>query len=200
MPQERFDRAVAALTAISARDPVQELVDGVPRPRELVQVERLARWVERRAPQPSEALRLAAHCQHVGRFELPRQSYPEGRSGYLRWRSELARRHAETAERILLDAGYDTEMVQRVRRIVLKQSLRDEEVASMEDALCLSFLEHELPEFAERHSDEKLIGILRKSWRKMSPRGHELAAKLSFSERCQALLEKALTPPEAKLP
>ncbi len=200
MPQQAFERAIAALTAISANDPVTERVDGEERPRELVQVERLARWVEQRAGEPSEALRLAVHCQHVGRFELPRSSFPDGRSGYLRWRSELSRRHAATAERVLTEAGYDADTIARVRRIVLKQNLKDEEVAIMEDALCLSFLAHELEDFSARHNDEKLLGILRKTWRKMSPRGRELAASVPLSARVKALLERALSQPEAKAP
>jgi hypothetical protein len=198
MPQQAFERAIAALSAISAQDPIQDESEG--RPRELVQAERLARWVERRAGEPSEALRLAVHCQHVGRFELPRTSFPDGRSGYLRWRAELSRRHAATAERVLAEAGYDAELIARVRRIVLKQNLKDEEVAIMEDALCLSFLAHEFEEFSARHGDEKLIGILRKSWRKMSQPGRELAAALPLSERARSLLGRALAQPEPKAP
>lgn len=194
---DRFARAIAAFTAVSASDPARELVAGEPRPRELVQSERLACWVQRLAPGAPEALRLAAHCQHIGRYQLPRSSYPEGRSGYLRWRSDLARRHAETAREILVGLGYDEATLEHVRRIILKQNLsRDADVQVMEDALCLSFLEHEFSEFAGKHEDEKVISILRKTWRKMSPRAHELALTLALDQRSLELVGQALAPKE----
>jgi hypothetical protein len=155
--------------------------------------ERLAAWVGRLEPNASLPLRLAAHCQHVGRFRLPRSSYPEGRSGYLRWRAELARRHAETAEAILQELAFDSETIAQVKRIVSKQNAtRDADVQTMEDALCLAFLEHELREFAERHDDDKLVRILRKTWKKMSERARELALTLPLDARAQALIATAL--------
>jgi hypothetical protein len=191
----RFAQAVAAFAAVSAHDPAREIDAGEPRPRELVQSERLVRWVERLAPEAPEALRLAAHCQHIGRFQLPRSSYPDGRSGYLRWRSELARRHAQTAREILSGLGYDEATIEQVRRIVLKQNLsHDADVQLMEDALCLSFLEYELAEFASRHEDEKVVSILRKTWRKMSPRARELALALPLDARSGKLVARALEP------
>ncbi|MFZ5896673.1 MAG: DUF4202 domain-containing protein [Myxococcota bacterium] len=197
MEEAAFARAIEAFHAISAQDPVSLNDGGEQRPRELVQAERLARWVERLAPDASEALRLAAHCQHVGRYRLPRSSHPDGRSGYLRWRAELSRQHAATAESILRGVGYDIETIERVRRINLKQNLaHDAEVQTMEDALCLEFLEYEYAEFAERHDDDKLVQILRKTWRKMSERAHQLALALPFDERSQGLLARALKGPE----
>lgn len=193
MISARFARALDAFAAVSAQDPAREAVAGEARPRELVQSERLAAWVERLAPHASEALRLAAHCQHIGRFRVPRSSYPEGRSGYLRWRSELAKLHAETADGVLAGLGYDALTIEQVRRIVRKQNLStDPEVQIMEDALCLCFLEHEFAEFASRHADDKLIDILRKTWRKMSQRARELALGLPLGDRATALVTRAL--------
>jgi hypothetical protein len=198
MDATRFARALDAFAAISGQDPAQEVVDGQARPRELVQAERLARWVERLAPEAPEALRLAAHCQHIGRFQFPRSSYPEGRSAYLRWRSELSRRHAEIAQEILTGLGYDGATLEQVRRVVLKQDRsRHPDVQTMEDALCLSFLEHEFAEFASRHPDDKVISILRKTWRKMSPRAHELALALPLDARSGVLVAQALASEDA---
>jgi hypothetical protein len=193
MNSARFAQALDAFAAVSAQDPAREIVAGEARPRELVQSERLAAWVERLAPDASEALRLAARCQHIGRFRVPRSSYPEGRSGYLRWRSELSRRHAETAEGVLSALAYDPLTMEHLRKIVRKQDIStDPEVQTMEDALCLCFLEYEFDEFAKRHSDEKLIAILRKTWRKMSPRARELALTLPLGARAAALVTQAL--------
>src|SRR5262245_44139240 len=107
MSEDRFQRAVEAFDRLNGEDPNQESCDGVPRPRELVHAERLSTWVARLEPNASEALRLAAHCQHLRRWEIPRSSYPEGRVGYLKWRSELGRFHADTAASVLANVGYD---------------------------------------------------------------------------------------------
>jgi hypothetical protein len=190
---ERFTRALAAFDRANAGDPSRELVSGVERPRELVQAERLSAWVERLEPDASEALRLAARCQHLERWKIPRSSHPEGRVGYLQWRTQLGRFHADRAAEILRAAGYGDELVDRVRRINLKQGLRsDRDVQTMEDALCLSFLEHEFDAFAAKHDDDKLVAILQKTWKKMSARGRDAALGLSVSPRLGALLKRAL--------
>lgn len=194
---DRFTSAVLAFDRENARDP-NHVVDGddggVPRPRELVDAERLSRWVERLAPDASEALRLAAHCQHIRRWEIPRSSYPEGRIGYLEWRKSLSRFHADRASEILRAAGYDDGTLERVRLINQKKGLKlDAEVQTMEDALCLTFLEHELEEFAAKHTEDKLIDILQKTWRKMSERGHAEALGLAMSPSVRALVERALS-------
>ncbi len=191
----RFSLAVAAFRARSAEDPAREVVGSHALPRELVQADRLSEWVKRLAPDASPALRLAAFAQHVGRFGVPRSSYPAGRVGYLRWRTDLAKRHAQSAAEVLTQVGYDAELIARVRTIVLKQGrTQDAEVQLMEDALCLSFLEHEYALFSEGHEDDKVITILRKSWGKMSELARQRALTLVFSGRPQALLERALSP------
>jgi hypothetical protein len=194
---DRKSRAIAAFRAANAEDPVTLLVDGVARPKELVEAERLAAWVARLEPEPSEALELASHCQHLRRWTLPRSDYPEGRIGYLTWRKALARRHADQAADILRSVGYDDALIEDVRRINLKQGLHQiADVQAMEDALCLAFLEHELDEFAGKHDDAKLIDIIRKTWRKMSERGHARALELapSLPSRSAALVTRALAP------
>ena len=194
MVDERFQAAIAAFDAANAGDPHTRTVAGSPRPRELVDAERLSEWVERIMPEAPEALRLAARCQHLERWQIPRNDYPEGRAGYLRWRTALARFHADEAERILRRVGYDDETIAEVRRINVKQGLRsDALVQAMEDALCLSFLEHELEEFSDKHEPEKVISILQKTWKKMSPRAREMAGGIALAPRAAALVERALS-------
>ena len=176
------------------------VLGGVVRPKELVEAERLSAWVARLEPEPSEALELASHCQHLRRWSLPRSDYPEGRIGYLTWRKALARRHADQAADILRAVGYDETLIEDVRRINLKQGLhQNADVQAMEDALCLAFLEHELDEFAGKHDDAKLIDIIRKTWRKMSERGHARALELapSLPSRSAELVTRALAPDPA---
>jgi hypothetical protein len=189
----RLARALAAFAQVNAEDPKHELVDGVPRPHEQVQAERLAAWIERLEPHASEALRLAAHCQHIRRWRIAREQFPSGRAGYLKWRAELARFHAETASAILTSLGYDSQIIDAVRRINLKQGLNKQgDVQTMEDALCLSFLEHELAAFVPRYPEQKVLEILRKTWKKMSERARNLALALELPPSTRALIERAL--------
>jgi hypothetical protein len=178
---------------MNSADPRSSEVDGVSRPYELVQAERLSRWVERLAPNASEPLRLAARCQHLRRWEIPRSDLPPGRVGYLQWRTRLARFHAEQAGQVLRSTGYDETTILHVRRINLKQGLRsDPDVQVMEDALCLSFIEHELESFSQRHDEPKVADILQKTWKKMSAHAREVALGLPLSEGLSALLRRAL--------
>ena len=191
--EERRARAIAAFRAENARDPRTVLDQGQQRPTELVDAERLAAWVERLEPQASEALALAAHCQHLRRWEIPRSDYDPGRLGYLKWRKALARFHADQAGEILRGLGYAEDVLLAVRQIQTKQGMSlHPDVQVMEDALCLSFLEHELAEFATKHPDDKVIDIIAKTWGKMSERGHQLALGLPLGPRELGLVQAAL--------
>lgn len=191
---DRFERAKLAFDQLNALDPVKETVDGVEKARLIVQADRLSRWIERLEPSASEALRLAARCQHIERWIIAREDFPPGRVGYLQWRTKLARFHADRAESILRGAGYDDEVVQPVRRIVTKQNLHSNpDSQTMEDALCLVFLEFEFEAFLEKHPDEdKAVEILEKTWKKMSARGREAALTLPLSPRAKKLVAAAI--------
>jgi len=191
---DRLERAKLAFDQLNGRDPVTELDDGVPRPRLVVQADRLSRWIERLDPGASEALRLAARCQHVERWKFARDEFPPGRVGYLQWRTKLSRFHADRAEGVLRGAGYDDDVIQAVRRIVTKQNLHSNpDSQTMEDALCLVFLEFELDAFLEKHPEEdKAVEILQKTWKKMSPKGRDAALALSLSPRADRIVRAAL--------
>jgi hypothetical protein len=189
---DRFERACAAFDSIHAADPRRIESDGVERPRELVHAERVSTWVTRLEPNASEALRLAARCQHLARWTIPRAEFPAGRTGYLRWRQRLARFHADEAERVLREVGYDEATIEQVRGINLKRGIkRDPDVQTMEDALCLTFLEHEAEEFAARHEPEKVQVVLRKTLAKMSIPGRGVALELALPPALRAAIEIA---------
>ena len=191
-----LDSAIFRFKQANARDPSLVLVEGEQKPRELVRAERLEAWVLRLDPAPSDALRLAAHCQHLRRWEIPRTSFPKGRLGYLKWRKALAKFHAQAAGVILREVGVDEATVQAVRRINLKQGLAtDPDTKTIEDALCLSFLEHEFDEFTRDHEAKKVLEILEKTWRKMSERGRRAALELELSPNARELLLCALAAP-----
>ena len=191
---DRFARAKLAFDQLNGRDPVREPQGGVDMARLVVQADRLSHWIERLDPNASEALRLAARCQHVERWTIPREEFPPGRVGYLQWRTKLSRFHADRAESVLRGAGYDDDVVQAVRRIVTKQNLHSSpDSQTMEDALCLVFLEFEFDAFIQKHPDEeKAVEILQKTWKKMSLRGRKAALGLELSERARKLVAAAV--------
>lgn len=190
----RFDEAMKSFDAANAEDPNLESVDGTEMPKELLYARRMSAWLERLEPNASEALRLAVRCQHIRRWVIPRKDYPIGRQGYKHWRKDLAAFHAETAGQILRDVGYDESTIQRVGDLLIKKGLkRDPECQLLEDVICLVFLENTFDSFSAGHEDEKVIGIVRKTWSKMSPRGHEAALQLVLPERARALVEQALS-------
>jgi hypothetical protein len=194
MPSARFQHALALIEAVHREDPHTETVDGVPRPSEALYAERMGAWVERLRPEASEPLKLAARCQHLKRWAIPRESYPMGREGYHQWRAAQAQAHARLAGALLKEAGYDEVTVARVQSLIRKERLRrDPEAQCLEDAACLVFLEHALPGFARQHDEAQVIDILRKTWNKMSPRGRKQALALKLPPHARTLVERALS-------
>ena len=190
---QRFESALRRFDEENSRDPNHEAVDGIPHPRELLYAQRLVNWVLRLCPGASEELRLAARCQHICRWEIPRQSYPMTRAGYLQWRATLKKFHAQKAGDILREAGYPEEVIRRVQDLNLKKHFPDDpEARVLEDALCLVFLEFQLADLAARTAEDKTINALQKSWQKMTEAARAEALKLNYGEREKALLERAL--------
>ena len=141
----------------------------------------------------SLALQVAARAQHIGRFEVPRNLYPEGRSGYLKWRTYLYGFHADRVATLMREEGFEEELIERVRFLVLKKGVKsDPEAQVLEDVICLVFLAFYFQEFAAQHSREKVIAILQKTWSKMSDKGHQAALSLSFDEVSLSLIQTAL--------
>ena len=195
---DRFQRAIAAIDAANEGDPHRIEVGGEALPKERTHARMLGEWVRRLDPEASEALLLAARAHHVRRWTIPRGSFPEGRSGYLRWRARLRDFHADEAERLLRGAGYDDSTIERVRQIVLKQGLTrnpdttDPDVQTFEDGLALVFLETQFDETAASiGDDEKMARIVARTLRKMSARGREAALGLDYGERERGILERA---------
>lgn len=190
---KRLAEAMAGFDAANAEDPHTEVYAGVTYPKELLYAQRMTAWLEKLDPDASEALRLAARSQHIRRWMIPRHDYPMDRRGYLRWRTTLYTFHADTAGEILRDVGYDEATIARVQTLLRKERLkRDPEVQCLEDVVCLVFLESYFADFATQHDEAKLIDIIQKTWKKMSPRGHEVAKTLNLSPAALQLIARAL--------
>lgn len=191
----RFERAIARFDTLNAEDPALETVQGREVPGELLYAQRMSERLVQFAPEASEALCLAARCQHIQRWKIPRSDYPMNRPGYKRWRLDLAAMHAQIADQVLEEAGYQQDIRDRVGMMLRKEKLkRDDEVQCLEDVICLVFLEHYFTAFAAKHAREKIISIVRKTWNKMSAQGHAAALRLPLGETELALVEAALQP------
>ncbi|MBU6400798.1 MAG: DUF4202 family protein [Verrucomicrobia bacterium] len=189
----RLARALARFDEENARDPNREIVDGVGQPYELVYARRLTDWVLRLCPAASEVLRLAARCQHLCRWTIPRDTYPMTRAGYLQWRAELKQFHARKAGEMLREAGFPEEVAARVQALNLKTNFpRDPESRVLEDALCLVFLEFQFAGLARKTDAAKMINAVQKTWKKMSPAARAQALQLPFGPKEKTLLDRAL--------
>ena len=189
----RFEAALRRFDDENARDPNVETDGGLSQPRELLYARRLSDWVLRLCPDASGELRLAARCQHLCRWEIPRNSHPMTRAGYLQWRATLKKFHAQKAGEILRELGHDEDVIRRVQDLNLKKNFPDDpESRVLEDALCLVFLQFQLADLAAKTDVAKTINALRKSWQKMTGAARAEALKLNHGPREKALLEQAL--------
>jgi hypothetical protein len=195
---QRFERAIALFDAANAEDPNKETADGKEWPKELLYAHRMTEMQQRFAPDAPEAVRLACRAQHIQRWKTPRSNYPMTPEGYQAWRTGLYKFHAETAGALMKQAGYDDEMIERVKKVVGKRGLKvNPETQMMEDVVDLVFIEHYMLHFATAkpdYSEVKWLDIIRKTWKKMSDAGHAFAVsgKVKLPEPLVPLILKAV--------
>jgi hypothetical protein len=189
----RFSEAIRRFDEENGRDPHLIVVDGVAQPHELLYARRLTEWVLRLQPNASKPLLLAARSQHICRWLVPRSSYEMTRAGYLRWRNDLKHLHAKKSAEILREVGYDEATIARVVELNLKKGLgHDQECQVLEDVLCLVTLQYQLADLMEKTDPDKMVEILRKTWKKMSDVARAHALALPFTEAESALLQQAV--------
>lgn len=190
----RLTTALAKIDEANARDPNTETVDGESVARELLYSMRMTQTLNVLFPDASEHLQIAVRAQHIERWTSPRSAYPEGRSGYKKWRSQLMLFHASRAAELMIASGYSQADVDRVKYLVQKRGLnRDPETQQLEDVICVVFIKYYLKDFAGRHPEDKLIDIIQKTWGKMSPAGRQSALELNLEPELQSLISKALS-------
>jgi len=193
MTDERLPAVFELIDAANSKDPDSIGVDGYPRPAALVYGERMSAMLEKFAPDSGDPLRIAVRAQHIERWTCRRDSYPAGRIGYLKWRSDLKTFHARRAGELMQAVGYEQSDRDRVAALIRKEGLkRDPETQTLEDVACLVFLEHYASDFIVDHDDAKVADILAKTARKMSARGLSEATGLPLSERLGTLLNTVL--------
>lgn len=190
---DAYARARASIDAAHAADPARA-ADG--RAAELVYADRMEAWVARLVPNAPPLLRLAARCQHLERWSVPRATYPLDKAGYHAWRRSLYTKQAERARALLLGAGVPAAEAADVATWVSKTGLKTNPgTQALEDAACLVFIENEIHAFAAQHAEyprEKFVDILRKTWRKMSAGAQQAALALDLPEAIAGLVREAV--------
>ncbi|MGB5418818.1 DUF4202 domain-containing protein [Algibacter sp.] len=194
MKPTRFETAIALIDKANSEDTNTYEVAGMNYPKELLYSQRMTRKLLQFEPNASKALQIAARAQHICRWKIARNEYPMDRVGYLKWRETLKKMHANLTAEILKQVGFDDQFTDRVKAIILKKLIKkNEESQTLEDTICLVFLDYYFEEFAAKHDDEKIIDILKKTWVKMSDKGHQAALKLPFSDKSLDLVKQAIS-------
>jgi len=199
----RLQCALDAIDSANLADPNQEQVGDQWLPKEFAYSQHMTRWLFELEAEPSERMQIACRAQHIERWTMPRKDYPEGRKAYYQWRQACGRMHGRRAAEIMAECGYPPEECERVETILTKRQLRqDEDTQLLEDVACMVFLEKYFADFYEDKADydrDKWLRIVRRTWGKMSPRGHEAALRLAegMPAHLLELLQEALAEPDA---
>lgn len=188
-----FQNASVWIDAENAQDPNSEIYQSKSYPKELLYSNRMYERLMDFYPNASEEVQIASKAQHICRWKMPRESYPMDRVGYLKWREELKKFHAQTTAEILEKARYSQEFIDRVSFLIEKKLLKkDAETQLLEDIICLVFLEFYFDAFVQKHDREKMKNIILKTWNKMSENGHQEALKINFSDANLQLIKDSL--------
>lgn len=202
-PTQRFDAVVAEIDVTNSSDPRTIGVGGATRRYEIVYAERMSERLASIYPEASELLRIATRAQHIRRWDIPRSGYPEGRRGYNDWRRACREHHARLVTGIMTRHGYREDEIDHVVVLIKKDQLKkDKESQALENVVAVVFLEHYFDEFQAKHShysDDKLVDIIGKTLRKMSPKGHSAALALALPMHTRKLVEAALAREAATL-
>lgn len=193
MTDDRLNAVLERIDRANEADPQSELDNGRARPKAWLYGRRMSARLAAFAPEAGEHLQIAVRAQHIMRWAIRRADYPMDRAGYRKWRTDLAVFHAKETGKLMREIGYDAQAVERVGSLLRKQRFKtDAEAQTLEDVACLVFLEFYLLDFAATQEESKLIDIVRKSWGKMSERGHAAALALRLDHEAQRLVGLAL--------
>lgn len=196
-------KALSAIDNINQTDINITLVDGTEHPKELIYGQRMTECLAKHWPDASELLQIAVRAQHVKRWHLKRAEFEQGKAGYYQWRIALGKFHGELAASIMLECGYTADEAEQTAAIIRKDLIRqgkaktNDDSQTLEDVACLVFLEHYFDDFSAKYiaenNEEKIIRIVKLTWKKMSERGHEIALTLPLPKHLAALVSKALS-------
>jgi len=193
MSQSRLNEVLAAIDLVNNQDINQIVFDNISHPKELIYGHQMTGMLDEHWPQANELLQIAVRAQHIKRWHLKRTEFDLGKKGYFKWRIALGKFHAELTEQLMLKHDYSEVEAEQTAAIIRKEKLKsNDDSQTLEDVACLVFLQFYFDEFAKKHSEEKIIRVLQKTWGKMSTQGQNIALTLDLPEHLSVLVGKAL--------
>jgi hypothetical protein len=185
MPGEpNYEAARRLIYAAHDEDPNEHITsEGKEIPYETHYSTKMENFLNKRAPNASDVLKLAICGQHFRRWEVPS------------WRTFLKKRQGKLVAEILEQNGYSEEDWKRCQSLIEKEGLKqgEDEVQILEDVACLVFLDDQFDNFKDEHNEEKIVNILKKTWGKMSKEGQDMALELPMTDECKELVGRALS-------
>ncbi|MFY8325283.1 DUF4202 domain-containing protein [Pseudoalteromonas sp. ZZD1] len=194
-----FEQVITSIDKANNQDPNYELVDDQKQAKEYIYAQRMTQMLSRFAPEADELMHIVVRGQHIERWRSPRSDFPMNKQGYHQWRSALYEFHAGRVVELMQQAGYKEQACERVYNAVAKKQIkRNPDSQLVEDIASLVFIEHYMLAFAQSKPDydeQKWIGILQRTWQKMSPQAHDfvLAGNITLPAPLVPLIEKALS-------
>lgn len=200
MTSSMLQQAIELIDQANGDDPNQvKDENGKEWPKELLYSHRMTDMLNRFKPDADDVAQIAMRGQHIRRWTSRRDAFPMDRQGYLQWRTQLYKFHANTTAEIMQKAGYDEASVERVKKAVGKRGIKvNPDTQLLEDVTDLVFLEHYMLDFAHKHpeyDEQKWLDIIRKTWNKMSPAAQKfvLDGHITLPESLTPLIHKAVS-------
>ncbi|WDE98365.1 DUF4202 domain-containing protein [Lentisphaera profundi] len=188
-----YAKAVSMILDKNQLDPDKKIIDDQEVGANVLYSKYMGEWQEKLYPEVVDAVKLAARAQHICRWELKRVDFPEGKAGYFKWRTTLAKLHAQILSEIMDECDYSLTEIDRAKEACQKKNFKNNEDSQcVEDCACMVFLNYYFDDFIAKHSDERLIDIVGKTWGKMSEKAHDAALKLDLSEKALSIVKAAL--------
>lgn len=193
MNLNRLNAILSAIDLINNEDPNQITFDNISHPKEYIYGQQMSNMLDKHWPRSNELLQIAVRAQHIKRWHLKRDEFDLGKKGYFKWRIALGKFHAQLTEQLMQSHDYTVEESLETAAIIRKEKLKSNSNSqTLEDVACLVFLQFYFDDFATKHSEEKIIRVLQKTWGKMSEPGHDIALTLDLPEHLAVLVGKAL--------
>lgn len=200
MSSNRLEQTIHLIDNANSNDP-NNVTDenGAQWPKELLYSHRMTDMLNRFKSDADDVAQISMRAQHIMRWTSRRDAFPMNRQGYLQWRTQLYKFHANSAAEIMQQTGYDDESIERVKKAVGKRGIKvNPDTQLLEDVTDLVFLEHYMLAFAEKHpeyDEQKWIDIIKKTWNKMSSSAQQftLDGHIKLPESLLPLIQKAIS-------
>lgn len=189
MLDQQYKTAIELIDKVHNQDPNTETIDGMEVKAELLYSNRMLSVLEKVAPDASLELKLAAKCQHISRWSIPRATFSMDKKGYYQWRAAIMEHQLSVTTSVLKQAEINDQSIEIIVDALKNKADKSNINASIiEDTACLTFIKWYLVPFAGQFDAAKAKIILQKTAGKMSTRGLGLLPEMELSEDVHQVL------------